>query len=91
VKISRGQIYTSGQIYHKKKISIKTWKLIIIEIAVPFGKKDQEEEDSNSLKKAIEFKTNKYAPLIKSIRAQFERRKVHNKRFTVEFIPIVVS
>jgi hypothetical protein len=45
----------------------ETWKLYIIEISVPFGKGDQEDEHSNSLKKVVEFKTNKYAPLIKSI------------------------
>jgi hypothetical protein len=69
----------------------ETWKLFIIEIAIPFGKKDQEEEDSNSLKKAIEFKTNKYAPLIRNIRAQFDRKRVRNLKFVVEFIPIVIS
>jgi hypothetical protein len=37
----------------------ETWKLYIIEISVPFGKGDQEDEHSNTLKKVIEFKTNK--------------------------------
>jgi hypothetical protein len=69
----------------------ETWKLFIIEISVPFGRGDQEDEHSNTLKKVIEFKTNKYAPLIKSIITQFRSRKLGKRKFVVEFIPFVIS
>jgi hypothetical protein len=69
----------------------ETWKLYIIEISVPFGKGDQEDDHSNTLKKVIEFKTNKYAPLIKSINTQLRNRKLGKRRFMAEFIPFVIS
>jgi hypothetical protein len=69
----------------------ETWKLYIIEISVPFGKGDQEDEHNNTLKKVIEFKTNKYAPLIKSINTQLRNRKLGKRKFMVEFIPFVIS
>jgi hypothetical protein len=58
----------------------ETWKLYIIEISVSFGKGDQEDEHSNTLKKVIEFKKNKYAPLIKSIKKQLKDRKVGKRK-----------
>jgi hypothetical protein len=48
----------------------ETRKLFIIEISEPFGKIDQDDEHSNTLKNEIEFKTNKYAPLVRSINKQ---------------------
>jgi hypothetical protein len=69
----------------------ETWKLYIIEISVPFGKGDQGDEHSNTLKKVIEFKTSKYAPLIKSINTQLINRKLGKRKFMVRFIPFVIS
>jgi hypothetical protein len=43
------------------------------------------------LKKVIEFKTNKYAPLIKSINKLLKDRKVGRRKYLVEFIPFVIS
>jgi hypothetical protein len=39
----------------------------------------------------IEFKTNKYAPLIRSISKQLKEKKSKRKRFIVEFIPFIIS
>jgi hypothetical protein len=69
----------------------ETWNLYIIEISVPFVKGDQEDEHSNTLKKVIEFKTNKYAPLIKSINTQLRSKKIGKRKYVVEFIPFVIS
>jgi hypothetical protein len=43
------------------------------------------------LKKVIEFKTNRYAPLIKSINTQLGNRRVGKRKFVVEFVPFVIS
>jgi hypothetical protein len=69
----------------------ETWKLYIIEISVPFGKGDQEDEHSNTLKNVIEFKTNKYAPLIRSINKQLKEKKAGKRKFIIEFIPFIIS
>jgi hypothetical protein len=69
----------------------ETWKLFMIEISVPFGKGDKEDEYSNTLKNIIEFKTNKYAPLARSINKQLKEKNFKKKRFVVEFLPFIIS
>jgi hypothetical protein len=44
-------------------------KFIIVEIEVSFGKGDREDEQENTVKRIIDFKTNKYAPLFRSLKA----------------------
>jgi hypothetical protein len=70
---------------------METWMLYIIEIPVPFGKGDKEEEHINTLKNVIEFKTNKYAPLVRSINKQLKEKNFKEKRFVVEFLPFIIS
>jgi hypothetical protein len=41
--------------YFRRKDAIQLWKLYIVEITIPFGRQDAEEE-SNALKKIIKFK-----------------------------------
>jgi hypothetical protein len=53
---------------------IETWKLFIIEISVPFGRRDKEDIHSNKLKNITNFKTNKYTPLVRSITKQLKIR-----------------
>jgi hypothetical protein len=67
------------------------WKLFIIEISVPFGKGDMEDEYSNILKNIIEFKTNKYGPLVRSINKQLKKKNFKKKRFAIEFLPFIIS
>jgi hypothetical protein len=70
---------------------IETWKLFIIEIAVPFGRGVKKDVHSNTLKNIIEIKTNKYAPLIRSINKQLKDKNFRKKKFGVEFLSFVIS
>jgi hypothetical protein len=69
---------------------IETWKLIIVEIAVPFGR-DKEDVHSNALKNATEPKTNRYAPRVRSINKQLMCKNFTKKKFAVEFLPFIIS
>jgi hypothetical protein len=69
----------------------ETWKLFIIEISVPFGKGDKEDEHSNTLKNIIEFKTNKYATLVRSINKQLKEKNFKKRRVVIEFLPFIIS
>jgi hypothetical protein len=66
-------------------------EIFIIEISVPFGRGGKKYEHSNTLKNIIEFKTNKYAPLMRSINKQLKEKNFRNKRFIVEFLPFIIS
>jgi hypothetical protein len=70
---------------------IETWKLFIIEVAVPFGRGGKEDIHSNTLKNITEFKTNKYAPLVRSINKQLKDKNFRKKKFAVEFLPFIIS
>jgi hypothetical protein len=70
---------------------IETWKLFIIEISVPFGRGDKEDVHSNKLKNITEFKTNKYAPLIRSINKQLKDKNFRRRKFVVKFLPFIIS
>jgi excinuclease UvrABC nuclease subunit len=61
-----------------------------MEILVPFGKGDREDEQENTLKKVLDFTTNKYAALIRSLKGEIStsRRK---KRFERDFLPFLIS
>jgi hypothetical protein len=61
---------------------------LIVEIAVSFGKGDREDEQENTLKRIIYFKTNKYVQLIRSLKTHFSKKK-GKKRFEVEFFSFV--
>jgi hypothetical protein len=61
----------------------ETWKLFIIEISVLFEKGDKEDEHSNTLKNIIEFKTNKYAPLVRSINKQLKEKNFKKRNFVM--------
>jgi hypothetical protein len=65
--------------------------LSILEISVPFGKGDKEDEHSNTLKNIIEFKTNKYAQLVRSINKQFKEKNFKKRRLVIEFLPFIIS
>jgi hypothetical protein len=69
----------------------ETWKLFIIEIAVPFGRRDKEDVHSNTLKNVTEFMTNKYAPLVRSINKQVKDKNFRKENFMVEFLPFIIS
>jgi hypothetical protein len=45
-----------------------TWKFIIVEISVRFGKGDRKDEQEDALKRIIDFKTNKYELLVRSLK-----------------------
>jgi hypothetical protein len=75
----------------KEGIIFETWKLFILEISVPFGKGDKEDEHSNTLKNIIEFKTNKYEPLVRSINKQLKEKNFKKRRFVIEFLPFIIS
>jgi hypothetical protein len=69
---------------------IEAWKFFNVEIAVSFGKGDREDEQENLWKRVLDFKTNKYTPLIRSLKAQLRKRR-GNKRFEVEFLSFIIS
>jgi hypothetical protein len=54
-----------GEEITKKDHILPIWKLYIIERAIPFGKQDNEEEESNAFKKIMDFNTEKYNPIWK--------------------------
>jgi hypothetical protein len=68
---------------------IETWKFFLVEIALSFGKGDREDKQEKTLKRIIDFKTNKYAPLIRSLKTQLSKSR-RKKRFEVEFLPFVI-
>jgi hypothetical protein len=70
---------------------VETWKLFIVEISVPFGKGDKEDEHINTLKNIIEFETNKYVPLVRSINKQLKEKNLKKKKFVIEFLPFIIS
>jgi hypothetical protein len=57
-------------------------------MSVPFGRGDKEDVYSNTLENIIEFKTNKYAPLVRSINKQLKEKNVKKKRLLVVFFAI---
>jgi hypothetical protein len=65
--------------------------LFIIEISVPFGNGDNEDVHSNILKNVTEFKTNKYAPLIRSFSKQMKDKNLRKKFFVVKFLSFALS
>jgi hypothetical protein len=69
----------------------EAWKLFIIEKSVPFGKGDKEDEHSNTLKKVIEFKTNKYSPLLRRINKQLKEKNIKKRKCEIEFLPFIIS
>jgi hypothetical protein len=62
---------------------IEARKLFIIEIAVSFGRGDKKDVHSSISKNVIEFKTNKYAPLIRSINKQLKDNNFRKTKFVV--------
>jgi hypothetical protein len=45
----------------------------------------------NTLKNVTEFKTNKYAPLVRSINKQSKDKNFRKENFVVEFLSFIIS
>jgi hypothetical protein len=73
----------------------ETWKLYIIEIAVPFGRGDKEDMHRNILKNIMDFKTNKYTRFVRSVNKQFKVRISERKNcgeiFSIYYIVVRIT